>query len=121
MSSHDDGVDANWAAHAAHFGSTDNVIITAASGSATTVTAVVGPEMQTEVSDDEGGKKLRVTRDVLVSSGDVAAIGARATLTISGVAYSIENVPQDCGAFFKVHAVRFGRMDVRRRQFTDEQ
>lgn len=122
MSNHDDGMAAAFAVHAAHHGDTDNVTVTPATGAGdpATVTAVVGPEVRTEVTDDEGGRRLRVERLVLVSSDDVAAIGARAQLTISSVTYSVDGVPQDCGAFWRVTAVRFGSMEKRRRRYTDE-
>jgi hypothetical protein len=122
MGAHSDAVAGVFADHASHFGDTDNVVVTPPSGGgdATTVTAVVGPETKADVADDAGGKRLKMNRTVLIATADVAAIGARYTLTIGGVEYSVEDVPQDSGGFWVVAAVRYGRMDARRRNFSNE-
>lgn len=121
MGDHHDALADVFAAHAAHFGSSSNVVLTSPSGTDSTVDAVVGPETKTDVDDsDRGGRMSKATRQVLVATADLAAVNARFTLTIDGDQYTIEDTPGIDGSYWLIEAVRYGRVEARRPDYTHE-
>ena len=91
----------------------ESVTVTAADGTETALTAIVGPERRVDMQTGDG-RNLRYERDVTIGRGPTADYGGVAspavnmTVTIGGLVYAVEAIENESENLARLHTVRIG-------------